>query len=117
MLQRVSDNVLELVKTNGDIRAKIGVMNEKITSLEIKQTDLERTNRQIVGMLGLKMEPEKCAHMHSQVEKRIMDNLRKGAQGWGRRAFTVLKIAAWLSLFLGGSATFAQAFGLLKILK
>jgi len=114
-VQNISNHVLELLKTTGELHGDVKVLSTKLDNLEARQETLERANRQVISMLGLKMEPEKCAYLHNELEKRIFTTLKTGAKGWAKTAMTVLKIAAWAAVAFGGSAVGANALGLLKV--
>jgi hypothetical protein len=87
--------------------------------MQSKQEDLDISVRQLTSMMRDKMTPDRCAHMHEELKKttkrEIMEDLKKGAKGWGRTALFVLKILMYVSLIFGGAATGAQMTGLLRI--
>ena len=140
-LQTVSNHVLTLIKQVGDMSGDVRVLSERMNTFECQLGKLERANRQIIGMLSLKMEPEKCGYLHADLETRInikvksdqekleerirssisdslsakiKDNFKDEAKTVGKTALVVLKVLAWISLAFGGSAIGLKAIGLFK---
>jgi hypothetical protein len=115
LIQDVSNNVIGLVKTTGDLSGDIKVLQNKIETLKTKQNDLESANRSVISVLEKKMDPDRCAHMHNDLEKRIMKNIKQDMKGWMKTAFTILKFATLLAMIFAGGSVGASALGWIKI--
>jgi len=107
LVQKQSDHVMELVKKTERMAAKM----EALESSHVMLTDRVDT---VHRKLPDKMTPDRCAHMHLELEQRIYATMKKGAKGWLYTVLVVLKIAALLSATFAAMGFGASSVGLLN---
>jgi len=120
LLQKNSDQILLLVQNTSKLEERIASTKKDIDKIGNSQEDLSIQIRQLTSMMRDKMTPDRCAHLHEEIIKRtkkeIFTEIKQEFKGWKQTAWSIIKIVAAVAVIFGGSATGAQAIGLIKIL-
>lgn len=136
VLQRTNDNVLDLVRKTERLETEMKQAGKNIDILSVKTEKLSSESRKIVEILGKKMDPDRCIYLHNELmkqnelvkqnnadkcmiaheemKKKIYQDMKDSATGWGKKMLIVLKVVAWTSMAFGGSALGASMLGMFK---
>jgi hypothetical protein len=107
LVQKQFDHTLKLIKTTAELTVKMD-------AVEKAQDGLSARIDTLADKMPKKMEPNRCGHMHNELEQRIFARIRKGAQGWLYTTMVVLKIVVLLAGIFALTGWGANEVGLLN---